>query len=330
MNREQFGRFIADTRKERGMTQQDLAQKLHVTNTAVSKWERGLSYPDLTLIEELSDALGLSVSELMACQKEETGDAQMSCEESHIRAILNMAKETARLHRREVGTLVGIIVIALILAATVTCYFTVFRVHDTVYAKFAGKQMEGDVCYVYIEKNEHLLRLECPDRGLYDEIYPGVFRYEIEFRWNRLSMEGRLESAVNINETSLGTPLDVVDSTIAVDSLLGIRCVFNCVKHVRTDPKREGGYLYTYRFFYYGDGRDYVQDQKEWQLPLVTLTDCRGFAMQDYDNDGIVELFVLTKYDEVPYQIYDVEDGKIISRFENEVLPEIEEQLYLP
>lgn len=330
MNREHFGRFIADIRKERGMTQQDLAQKLHVTNTAVSKWERGLSYPDLTLLEELSDALGLRISELMACKKEETEEAQMPCEESNIHALLNMAKETARLHRREVGILAGIIIIALILVATVTCYFTVFHVHDTAYAKFAGKQMEGDICYVYIEKNEHLLRLECTDRELYDEIYPGVFRYKIEYHWNRLSMEGRLQSAVNINETSLGTPLDEVDSTISVESLLGIRCVLNCVKHVREDPNRQGGYLYTYRFFYYGDGRDYVQDQTEWELPLVTLTECRDFAMKDYDNDGIVELFVLTKYDEVPYQVYDLKEGKIVSRFESELPPEIEDQLHLP
>jgi hypothetical protein len=52
--------------------------------------------------------------------------------------------------------------------------------------------------------------------------------------------------------------------------------------------------------------------------------------MKDYDNDGIVELFVLTKYDEVPYQVYDLKEGKIVSRFESELPPEIEDQLHLP
>ena len=49
MDREMLGRFIAQRRKERNMTQRELAEKLHVTDKAVSKWERGLSYPDVTL-----------------------------------------------------------------------------------------------------------------------------------------------------------------------------------------------------------------------------------------------------------------------------------------
>ena len=51
MDREQMGRFISECRRELGLTQQELAEQLHVTNKAVSKWERGLSYPDVTLME---------------------------------------------------------------------------------------------------------------------------------------------------------------------------------------------------------------------------------------------------------------------------------------
>ena len=53
MNKERFGAFITEIRKERHLTQKDLAEKLHVTDKAVSKWERGLSYPDVTLMEPL-------------------------------------------------------------------------------------------------------------------------------------------------------------------------------------------------------------------------------------------------------------------------------------
>ena len=49
MNKEAFGMFIATERKKAGMTQQALADQLHVTDKAVSKWERGLCYPDLTI-----------------------------------------------------------------------------------------------------------------------------------------------------------------------------------------------------------------------------------------------------------------------------------------
>ena len=54
MNKEVFGTFIAEMRKEKGLTQQNLADQLHVTDKAVSKWERGLCYPDLTLMEPLA------------------------------------------------------------------------------------------------------------------------------------------------------------------------------------------------------------------------------------------------------------------------------------
>ena len=49
MNAKDFGAFLARTRKACGLTQADLAAQLHVTDKAVSKWERGLSYPDVTL-----------------------------------------------------------------------------------------------------------------------------------------------------------------------------------------------------------------------------------------------------------------------------------------
>ncbi len=51
VNKERLGDFIGSERKNLGLTQRDLAARLHVTDKAVSKWERGLSYPDVTLLE---------------------------------------------------------------------------------------------------------------------------------------------------------------------------------------------------------------------------------------------------------------------------------------
>ena len=63
------GVLIAETRKELHLTQKDLAEQLHVSIQAVSKWERGLSFPDVLLLEPLSELLGLSVSELLAGER---------------------------------------------------------------------------------------------------------------------------------------------------------------------------------------------------------------------------------------------------------------------
>ena len=69
MDAKKFGTFVADVRKQKGMTQADLADKLQVTDKAISRWERGLGFPDIELLEPLSDALGLSVLELLQSQK---------------------------------------------------------------------------------------------------------------------------------------------------------------------------------------------------------------------------------------------------------------------
>ena len=60
-----FGRFVIAKRQAVGLTQRDLAERLFVTESAVSKWERGLSYPDITLVESLSRELGVSEGELI-------------------------------------------------------------------------------------------------------------------------------------------------------------------------------------------------------------------------------------------------------------------------
>lgn len=70
MDAKKFGAFIAAMRKEKNMTQMDLARKLQVTDKAVSKWERGLGFPDINTIEPLADALGLSVLEVMRSERE--------------------------------------------------------------------------------------------------------------------------------------------------------------------------------------------------------------------------------------------------------------------
>ena len=65
MNQEKIGKFISEIRKEKGITQQELANKLGVTDKAVSKWERGRSMMDISLLKPLSECLGVSVLEII-------------------------------------------------------------------------------------------------------------------------------------------------------------------------------------------------------------------------------------------------------------------------
>ena len=65
MKKQTLGMMISSLRKEKGMTQLELAEKMGVTDKAVSKWERDLSYPDINSIPKLAEIFGVSVDELM-------------------------------------------------------------------------------------------------------------------------------------------------------------------------------------------------------------------------------------------------------------------------
>lgn len=64
MNVQKIGNIISELREDKGMTQAQLAQRLNVSDKAISKWETGRGYPDISLVEQLADALGVSIIEL--------------------------------------------------------------------------------------------------------------------------------------------------------------------------------------------------------------------------------------------------------------------------
>lgn len=65
MDASKTGKFIAERRKAINLTQNELADRLHITGKAVSKWERGLSFPDISLLIPLSEILNISLYDLL-------------------------------------------------------------------------------------------------------------------------------------------------------------------------------------------------------------------------------------------------------------------------
>ena len=82
MNQEAIGKFIAVCRKEKGLTQMQLAEKLNITNRAVSKWETGKSCPDTSIMLELCDILGITVNELLSGERISMENYQKKAEEN--------------------------------------------------------------------------------------------------------------------------------------------------------------------------------------------------------------------------------------------------------
>ena len=69
MEQDKIGEFIAKLRKEKNMAQQQLADKLNVTDRAVSNWENGRRLPDYSILKELCNILEISINELFVCKK---------------------------------------------------------------------------------------------------------------------------------------------------------------------------------------------------------------------------------------------------------------------
>lgn len=94
----QMGALIAKLRKERNMTQKELAAKLGVTDKAVSKWERSLSYPDVTLLLPLAEALGITASELLSGEQQ-TPEGEQAVQSALLyskRNLLNRVRQAKR------------------------------------------------------------------------------------------------------------------------------------------------------------------------------------------------------------------------------------------
>ena len=89
MDQLKTGKFITECRKQKHLTQAQLAEKLFITDKAVSKWERGIAMPDSSIMLELCDILGISVNELLSAERVDTENDRQKNE--HL--LLNMAKE---------------------------------------------------------------------------------------------------------------------------------------------------------------------------------------------------------------------------------------------
>ena len=90
MDQEKIGKFICAIRKQQGMTQEQLGERLGVTNKTVSRWETGKYMPDIDKLQELSAILGISINELLAGEQiEDTADFAKKADENLIAVLSN-------------------------------------------------------------------------------------------------------------------------------------------------------------------------------------------------------------------------------------------------
>ena len=122
MNQKKIGKFINQKRKEKNLTQKQLAEYLGVTEKSISNWENGRNMPDLSLFEPLCKILNITINELMSGEAIANKDYQKKLEEN----IINLAlSNTKRLHKRIVILLIVVTIVFIILLTGIILYRTI-------------------------------------------------------------------------------------------------------------------------------------------------------------------------------------------------------------
>ena len=137
INQEKTGRFIADLRKERNLTQKQLADMLNVSDKAVSRWETGRGFPDISSLEDIAAALDISTAEIL---KGERIPAALSGEDVRLLAddSLTLAKEL--LHKRTTRNILTGFLVSLILFV-----LAVVHLNCPIYVEDPGDALKAEV-----------------------------------------------------------------------------------------------------------------------------------------------------------------------------------------
>ena len=109
MNQIKVGKFIAECRKQKNLTQMQLAEKLGITDKAISKWERGIAMPDTSIMLELCEILGISVNELLSGEKISMENNSQKNEQ----LLLDMAKELERKNKTIWASMWAIMIVSM-------------------------------------------------------------------------------------------------------------------------------------------------------------------------------------------------------------------------
>lgn len=134
MNQSKIGIFISNLRKEKGLTQASLAEMLGITDRAVSKWERGLSMPDSSIMLPLCEILGISVNELLTGERIDMENYNKKAEENLLKMKKQNEKTTKFLLNAEIviAFISSIQLFAFILLSALAPMSTILRIFAVV------------------------------------------------------------------------------------------------------------------------------------------------------------------------------------------------------
>ena len=136
MNQEKIGKFIAECRKEKSLTQVQLAEKLNMSYKSISKWETGRGMPDSSVMLELCNYLGISVNELLSGEHLNEQEYQEKANEN----IISIAKESDK--NRKIKNRIIVVMVAIFLFLLLIFVANIFYKNIETNVKFDGRLIE--------------------------------------------------------------------------------------------------------------------------------------------------------------------------------------------
>jgi len=166
MENNKIGNFICELRKSNNMTQKDLGNKLGVTDKAVSKWERGMGYPDISILTSISNILGVTTNELLSGEKSKDEIMISEEEENKISNTLNYAEKIVKQKKYKFSNILILCITASFLLATFICCLCDYIINKNMsWSIIVLGSLFFSWCviisFIYSEKNKFIRSLTC-------------------------------------------------------------------------------------------------------------------------------------------------------------------------
>lgn len=257
-----IGEFICKLRKEKGLTQSELGKKLFVTDKAVSKWERGLSLPDISILENLSNELGISISELLSGKK----GVNRKYSEEDINKIIKELKS------KQLTRLIIMIIIFIIILVIVSLF-----IFKNIYLGVEKEKVE------FINSNglQDIIELEIPKYSFSEKVKENSYSFK-NFRSKKI-LEAELKEYLkkfkyiscnnstyyynekeNFTIVSYGVTNNLFYNTISIQLYNDNYCTMESIKSIKSKVFTEG---------FLANNFDYLHGEEDYFLIWMIIND---------------------------------------------------------
>ena len=176
MNYDKIGKFIQEKRKEKNLTQKELAEKIGVTDRAVSKWERGVGCPDVSILEILSKELDCSILEILKGRKIENEIIKVTEADDYVKESMNISKQITK--EKIISYINKVLVTTIIFIFLLLSYLNIVQIkYLNIEYKFKTEYYENKKIQESINTLEKNINIIQNNQGKYsDEDYQEIIK----------------------------------------------------------------------------------------------------------------------------------------------------------